>query len=65
MIMAEYCHVMKNPQLRWETKKNKLHPSELVAPIGVASQIANIETKSQRGELATDGEGRVVHEHPC
>ena len=59
MIMAEYCHVMKNPQLRGETKKNKLHPSELQ----VKYQISN--TKSQRGELATDGEGRVVHEHLC
>ena len=45
MIMAEYCHVMKNPQLRWVTKKNKLHPLKLVAPIGAASQIWNIKYK--------------------
>ena len=45
MIMAEYCHVKKNQQLRRETKKKKLHPSELVAPIGVASQISNIKYK--------------------
>ena len=45
MSITEYCHAMKNLQLRWETKKNKLHPSELVAPIGAASQISNTKYK--------------------
>ena len=60
MIMAEYCHAMKNPQLRWETKKNKLHPSELVAPIGAASQISNIEYK-----IIAWGTGHGRWRHGC
>ena len=65
MIMAEYCYVIKNPYKMGKQRKiscthrSWLHPSELQVKYQISI------TKSQRGELATDGEGRVVHSHLC